>query len=183
MSGSGMALGPRPPTPGERRQRPPSETFSETMSKLRFPSRRQVLRDYLPDDRAVVPEAEAQAWRDAPAMVNAREHLDNEAQWLSGAAPLSTGQRWALLCDLRSRLDELSHHLRENAVPAALYSTLTALAATIDSTGDVDRIWHDAVSVLNDFVAQADSAIRSTVSLTGPTPPSARKSPRERSSP
>jgi hypothetical protein len=138
---------------GERRQRPPSVTYSETMAKLRFPSRSQVLRDYLPDDSTVVSEATAHAWHDAPPMVNAREHLGDEARWLREAGPLSTDQRWALLYELRGRLYDLALDLRDMRVPAALYLPLTALAATIGADGDIDRVWDEALGVLDEFTA------------------------------
>jgi hypothetical protein len=144
-------LEPSPVTPGRRHQRPPSETYSETMAKLRVPSRSQLLRDYLPDDRTVVSEETAQAWQDAPPIVNAREHLGHEAQWLRGAGPLSADQRWELLSELRSRLYDLALDLRDRHVPAALYLRLTALAATIGTKADLDRTWNEALDVLDAF--------------------------------
>jgi len=86
-------------------------------------------------------------------MVNAREHLGDEARWLLEAGPLSTDQRWALLLELRGRLYDLALDLRDRRVPAALYLPLTALAATIGAGGDVDRLWNEALGALDEFTA------------------------------
>jgi hypothetical protein len=129
------------------------QTFSETMARLRMPSRSQVLRDYL-DDVAAVSEWQAQAWREQPVMLNAREHIGNEARWLRESGPLTNDERWALLDGLGSRLHSLADHLEVRTVPASLYSTLTALAAVIEARGDVERVWNEALGVLDDFVAQ-----------------------------
>ena len=87
---------PTPAASGGRHQRPPSSTFAERMSKLRFPSRVQVLRDYLDID-GPVSLAEAKAWRKQPVMLNAREHIGNEARWLREAGPLNDDERRELL--------------------------------------------------------------------------------------
>jgi hypothetical protein len=152
MSASDMALEPSPAADG---MRPPSTTFAETMAKLRFPSRLRVLRDYLQNVDAAVSEAEARAWGESAVMINAREHLRHEARWLREAGPLTIDQRWALLSELASRLHDLSHRLCAAVVPVCLYSTLTTLAATIDADGDIDRVWNEALAVLDDFAAEA----------------------------
>ena len=93
-------------------------------------------------------------------MVNAHEHLGNEVRWLRDTGPLTSDGRWALLQGLGSRLHDLAHHLEVHKVPRCLYSTLTALAAVIDARGDVDRVWDEALGVLDDlddFVAEASS--------------------------
>lgn len=91
-------------------------------------------------------------------MVNAREHLSNEARWLREAGPLTEEGRWALLEGLGSRLYELAHHLEIRKVPRCLYATLTALAAVIDARGDDDRVWNEALGVLDAFVADPASS-------------------------
>lgn len=121
---------------------------------LRAPSRTPVLRDYL-DDEAVVLDAEAPAWHERRAMADTREHLRNEARRLREAGPLTTDQRRALLCGLGSRLHDLTHHLHVKGVPANLYSMLTALAAVIDATADVDHVWNEALDVVDAFAAGA----------------------------
>jgi hypothetical protein len=121
------------------------------MSKLRFPSRVQVLRDYLDVDGPLSP-SEAKAWRKQPVMLNAREHISNEARWLREAGPLNDDERRELLADLGSRLHDLQRHFSASKVPAGVYSTLTALAAVIDASDDVDRLWDEVLRVLDDFV-------------------------------
>jgi hypothetical protein len=120
------------------------------MSKLRHPSRVQVLHDYLDIDGPVSPYA-ATAWRKQPVMLNACEHISNEARWLREAGPLNDDERCALLADLASRLHDLQRHLSASKVPTAVYSTLTALAAVIDASDDADRLWDEALRVLDDF--------------------------------
>jgi hypothetical protein len=122
---------------------------------LRMPSRSQVLQDYL-DDVVAVSETQARAWREQAVMVNAREHLSNEARWLRERGPLADDERWALLAGLGSRLHDLAQHLKVRKVPACLYSTLTALAAVIDARADVDRVWDEALGVLDAFVAEGN---------------------------
>jgi hypothetical protein len=141
---------PTPAASGGRQQRLPSSTFAETMSKLRHPSRVQVLHDYLDID-GPVSMYEAKAWRTQPVMLNAREHVSNEARWLREAGPLNDEERRELLADLATRLHDLQHHLTASKVPTAVYSTLTALAAVIDASDDADRLWDEALRVLDDF--------------------------------
>jgi hypothetical protein len=162
MSLSGMAPKAKRAAPGVPDPRPPSVTFAETMAKLRMPSRSQVLRDYL-DDVVAVSETQARAWREQPVMVNAREHLSNEARWLRDSGPLTDDERWTLLDGLGSRLHDLAQHLKVRKVPACLYSALTALAAVIDARGDVDRVWNQALGVLDAFVAEGIPQRRSGV--------------------
>jgi len=162
MSLSGMTPKPKPAAPGVPDQRPPSVTFAETMAKLRMPSRSQVLRDYL-DDVVVVSETQARAWREQAVMVNAREHLSDEARWLREHGPLTDDERWALLDGLGSRLHDLAHHLEVGKVPANLYSAPTALAAVIDARADVDRVWDEVLGVLEAFVAEGIPQGRSGV--------------------
>jgi hypothetical protein len=143
---------PTPAASGGRQQRLPSSTFAETMSKLRFPSRVQVLRDYLDID-GPISVSEAKAWRTQPVMLNAGEHLSNEARWLREAGPLNDNERRELLADLGSRLHDLQRLLSADRVPTGVYSTLTALAAVIDASDDVDRLWDEALRVLDDFAS------------------------------
>ena len=145
-----MASVPTPAASGGRQRRPPSSTFAETMSKLRFPSRVQVVSDYL-DVGGPVSVSEAKAWRQQPEMLNAREHISNEARWLREAGPRNDDAGRELLADLGSRLHDLQRHLSASKVPTAVYSTLTALAAVIDASDDADRLWGEALRVLDDF--------------------------------
>ena len=152
MSPSGVTREPTPADAGD--QRPPSVTFSQTMARLRAPSRSLVLRDYLDD--VAVSETQARAWREQAVMLNAREHLSNEARWLRGRGALTDDERRALLDGLGSRLHDLAHHLKARTVPTCLYSTLTALAGVIDARGDVDRVWNETLGVLDAFVAEGN---------------------------
>jgi len=94
---------------------------------------------------------EAKAWRKQPVMLNAREHISNEARWLREAGPLNDDERRELLADLGSRLHDLQHHFSVSKVPTGVYSTLTALAAVIDASDEADRLWDEALRVLDDF--------------------------------
>jgi len=125
------------------------------MSKLRFPSRVQVIADYLDDDGPVSAWA-AKAWRQQPVMLNAREHVGNEARWLRQTGPLDDDARRESLADLSSRLHDLQRHLSAARMPTGVYSTLTALAAVIDAGDDVHRLWGEALRVLDDFVGATD---------------------------
>jgi thioesterase domain-containing protein len=124
------------------------------MSKLRHPSRVQVVRDYLDVDGPVSPYG-AIAWRKQPVMLNAREHISNEARWLREAGPLNDDERRELLADLASRLHDLQRHLSADRVPTGVYSMLIALAAVIDASDDADRLWDEALRVLDDFAGDA----------------------------
>jgi Ca-activated chloride channel family protein len=82
----------------------------------------------------------------------AREQVREEVRRMHKAGPLGEVERREWLADLATRLKALVRHLR-NQVPASALSPLKELLEAIEAGGAVDRIWDEAVTVLDAFAA------------------------------
>ncbi|NJC72705.1 VWA domain-containing protein [Planosporangium thailandense] len=89
-----------------------------------------------------------------------REIAAVEARRLRESAGLPAYERSDLLADLASRLAALIGHLASLSVAEAEYASLRRLAATLETDGDLEARWAEALRLLDEFAAghQVDPA-------------------------
>ena len=83
----------------------------------------------------------------------AREQVSQEVRRMKKAGSLDDYERREWLADLATRLTALIGHLAGCGVQPPQIAALQKVVDAIDAGGDVDRIWDEAVRVLEEFAA------------------------------
>ena len=102
-----------------------------------------------------------------------RQQVREEVRRMRKAGPLGDVERREWLADLATRLKALVRHLR-NHVPASALALLNELLEAIEAGGVVDRLWDEAVTVLDAFAAGATDASRLPGAIDSPLTASLR---------
>ena len=88
-------------------------------------------------------------------LAEARQQVDHEVRRMKKAGSLDDYERREWLADLATRLTALIGHLAGCGVERPRISALQQVVDAIDAGGDVDRIWDEALRVLEEFAAGA----------------------------
>jgi Ca-activated chloride channel family protein len=86
-------------------------------------------------------------------MTSLRELAGTEARRLREARRRPGVERREMLADLVSRLDALLAHLASLGVPDSALAPVRTLVERLRAGGDLDRLWDEAVRVLELFAA------------------------------